>query len=136
MTLKKEPERRYISAAQLGEDIERHLDGRPVLARSDSVRYRFGKFVRRNRALVAGGMAAVVLVGAFGSVSTLQARRVARERDRADRERGAAEEVLGILTGLFEQADPNKHPGGDTLRVTGLLDEAERQVAHVTDPAR
>ena len=136
MTLKKEPERRYISAAQLGEDIERHLDGRPVLARPDSVRYRFGKFVRRNRALVAGGIAAVVLVGAFGTVSTLQARRVARERDRADRERGAAEEVLGILTGLFEQADPNKHPGGDTLRVTGLLDEAERQVAHVTDPAR
>jgi len=134
--LKKEPERRYVSAAQMGEDVERYLDGRPVLARPDSVRYRFGKFVRRNRALVAAGGAAVVLVAAFGAVSTLQARRIARERDRADHERGAAEEVLGILTGLFEQADPNKHPGGDTLRVTSLLDEAERQVAGLTDPGR
>jgi len=136
MALKKEPERRYVSAAQMGEDVERYLAGRPVLARPDSVRYRLGKFVRRNRALVGGGVAAVLLVAAFGTVSTLQARRVARERDRADRERGAAEQVLGILTGLFEQADPNKHPGGDTLRVTSLLDEAERQVAGVTDPAR
>jgi len=136
MALKKEPERRYVSAAQMGEDIERYLDGRPVLARPDSVRYRFGKFVRRNRVLVVAAGAAVMLVTAFGAVSTLQARRIARERDRADHERGAAEEVLGILTGLFEQADPNKHPGGDTLRVTSLLDEAERQVAGVTEPAR
>jgi len=136
MALKKEPERRYVSAAQLGEDVERYLDGRPVLARPDSVRYRFGKFVRRNRMLVAGGVAAIALVAAFGTVSALQARQIARERDRADRERGAAEEVLGILTGLFERADPNKHPGGDTLRVTSLLDEAERQVAGLTDPAR
>ena len=136
MALRKEPDRRYVSAAQFGEDVERYLDGRPVLARPDSVRYRFGKFVRRNRALVAGGVVAVLLVAAFGTVSTLQARRIARERDRADRERGAAEEVLGILTGLFERADPNRHPGGDTLRVTSLVDEAERQVNAVTDPAR
>ena len=136
MALKKEPERRYISAAQMGEDVERYLAGRPVLARPDSVRYRFGKFVRRNRALVVTGGAVIMVIAAFGAVATLQARRIAHERDRADRERATAEEVLGVLTGLFEQADPNKHPGGDTLRVTSLLDEAERQVAGLTDPAR
>src|SRR5262249_28051475 len=51
MALKKEPERRYVSAAQFGEDVERYLDGRPIVARPDSVRYRFTKFVRRNRLL-------------------------------------------------------------------------------------
>ena len=38
----------------------RHLDGRPVFARSEGVLYRAGKFVRRNRATVAvAGFAAV-----------------------------------------------------------------------------
>jgi serine/threonine-protein kinase len=136
MALKKEPERRYVSAAQLGDDVERYLAGRPVSARPDSVRYRFGKFVRRNRAVVVGAAAVALLIAGFGTMAAVQARRTARERDRADRERATAEDVLGILTGLFERADPNKHPGGDTLRVTSLLDEAERQVAGIADPPR
>ncbi|MCB9914913.1 MAG: serine/threonine protein kinase [Planctomycetes bacterium] len=46
--LRKEPGRRYASAAQLAEDLERHLDGLPVLARPSTLGYRVGKFVRRN----------------------------------------------------------------------------------------
>jgi serine/threonine-protein kinase len=137
MALRKEPDRRYVSAAQLGEDVERWLAGRPVLARPDSVGYRVGRFVARNRALVAGGVALGLLLAGFGATATVQARRIARERDRAERERIAADDVLAILTGLFERADPNKHPGGDTLRVTSLLDDAEREVERLSDdPAR
>src|SRR5262249_7333973 len=78
-----------------------------------------------------------VLVSGFAIASAMQARRVARERDRAERERVSAEDVLQILTGLFERADPDKHPGGDTLRVTSLLDTAEAQVGKMSgDPAR
>ena len=36
MALRKEPERRYASAEQLGEDIRRHLEGLPVRASPDS----------------------------------------------------------------------------------------------------
>ena len=137
MALRKEPERRYASAAQFGEDVERYLSGRPVAARPDSMSYRLSKFVRRNRALVVGGTSAVLLLLGFGATTALQARRAARERDHAERERVAAEDVLAILTGLFERADPNKHPGGDTLRVTSLLDDAERAVDRLKDdPAR
>lgn len=137
MALRKEPDRRYLSAAQLGEDVERWLAGHPVLARPDTARYRFTKFVARNRALVAGGAALALLLAGFGATATIQAGRISRERDRAERERLAADGVLGILTGLFERADPNKHPGGDTLRVTGLLDEAEQEVDRLNgDPAR
>ena len=32
MALRKEPERRYASAAQMGEDIQRYLEDRPVIA--------------------------------------------------------------------------------------------------------
>ena len=47
--LRKEPERRYGSAEQLSEDLERYLSGRPVKARPDTFLYRSSKFVRRNR---------------------------------------------------------------------------------------
>ena len=133
MALRKEPERRYVSAGQFGEDIERYLTGRPVMAWPDSVGYRLGKFVRRNRALVAGGAAIALLVSGFAVASAFQARRVARERDRAERERLGAEDVLRILTGLFERGNPNKHPGGDTLRVTSLLDTAELAVTNMAN---
>ena len=137
MALRKEPERRYVSAGQFGDDVERYLAGRPVVARPDSVGYRVRKFVGRNRALVAGGLAITLLLVGFGATATLQARRISRERDRAERERVAADQVLRILTGLVERGDPNKHPGGDTLRVTSLLDDAEKEVARMSaDPAR
>ncbi len=135
--LRKEPERRYASAGQLGEDIERYLAGRPLVAVPDSFAYRVSKFVRRNRALVVGSAITALLVIGFAVTSTVQARRIARERDRAERERNSAEDVLRILTGLFERANPNTHPGGDTLRVTALLDSAELAVSALgNDPGR
>jgi serine/threonine-protein kinase len=137
MALRKEADRRYLSAAQLGEDTERWLAGRPVIARPDSVGYRFSRFVARNRGLVAAGAALALLLVAFGVTATVAAGRFARARDRAEQERVAADDVLAILTGLFERADPNKYPGGDTVRVTALLDDAEREVERLSDdPAR
>ncbi|HET7452063.1 MAG TPA: serine/threonine-protein kinase, partial [Thermoanaerobaculia bacterium] len=49
MALRKEPQRRYGSVEQLSEDIRRYLENRPIRARKDTVTYRAGKFVRRNR---------------------------------------------------------------------------------------
>ena len=49
MALRKEPSRRYATAAALADDIQRWLDDRPVIARPDSVAYRTSKFVKRNR---------------------------------------------------------------------------------------
>lgn len=67
--LRKEPERRYASVEQLSEDIRRHLDGLPVLARRDTIAYRAAKFVRRNLPLVSGGalliLAILIGVGLF-----------------------------------------------------------------------
>ena len=57
-SLRKEPARRYASAEQFSEDIRRYLEGRPVIARSDTLGYRTGKFMRRN----AGGVAAAAII--------------------------------------------------------------------------
>ena len=59
--LREEPERRYASAGQLGEEIERFLGGRAVLAQPDTMRYRARKFVGRNRLAVTAAAVLVVL---------------------------------------------------------------------------
>jgi Tol biopolymer transport system component len=59
--IRKEPERRYASAADLGHDIELHLQGRPVTARPDTLSYRASKFLRRNRAAVAGALVTAIV---------------------------------------------------------------------------
>ena len=58
--LRKDPARRYPTVAALADDLRRHLEGRPVLARREGVLYRADKFLRRNRATVAvAGLAGV-----------------------------------------------------------------------------
>ena len=56
--LEKNRNRRYPTAAALGEDVSRFLNGLPIEARPPSTLYRFSKFARRHR--VALGTAAIV----------------------------------------------------------------------------
>ncbi len=89
--IQKEPGRRYSSVAALAADVQRHLDGRPVLARGDSVLYRASRLVRRHRLGVAAA-AAVVLSLAGGIITTTRQARIAvRERTEAEVQRARAE---------------------------------------------
>ena len=63
MAMRKDPARRYGSAQELSDDIKRHLDGLPVLARSDTAGYRLGKWASRHKAGVAAAVAFVVVAG-------------------------------------------------------------------------
>jgi serine/threonine protein kinase len=51
-SLEKDRARRYETASGLAEDIRRHLEHEPVVARGPSTTYRLSKFLRRHRALV------------------------------------------------------------------------------------
>jgi serine/threonine protein kinase len=76
--MRKEPQRRYASAAEFSEDIRRHLEGLPVAAQEDRWSYRARKFVLRNRLAVAAALLVIVsLIGGIVS-TTLQARRADR----------------------------------------------------------
>ena len=81
----KEPDRRYASVEQLSEDIHRHLEGRPVLARKPTLRYRASRFATRNKALVAAAALAFValVVGVAGIAWQARVARV--ERSKAER---------------------------------------------------
>ena len=52
--LRKEPQERYLTTEQLASDIRAYLEGLPVGARRGTLRYRAGKFMRRNRLHMAG----------------------------------------------------------------------------------
>ncbi len=62
--LRKEPGQRYASAAEFAADLERHLEGRPVLARRGSLLYRAGRTAKRRRTLLLNLVFVALLVAA------------------------------------------------------------------------
>ena len=125
MALRKEPERRYQSVEQFSEDIRRHLEARPVLARKDTVGYRAAKFIRRNKAAVAA--AALVLLSLVGGIiatsweARARAERCARkqiakaEKARAERRFADVRQLAHSL--LFDYHDAIKNlPGATRVR--------------------
>ena len=100
--LRDEPERRYESAGQLGEEIDRFLEGRAVLAQPDTFGYRARKFVGRNRLAVTAAAVFVCCITAFGVVAALQARALAEQGRVARLEQEKAEQVVRVLVDLFE----------------------------------
>ena len=91
--LRKEPERRYQSAAMLADDLDRWLEGRPALARRPSLLYRASKFVRRRRAVVGTvSVAALILLIAAGVMVGERSKRRATEEAL-----GLSEHVAAVL---------------------------------------
>ena len=120
--MRPEPERRYGSVQQLAEDIERHLRGAAVMAHRGSWRYRLGKFVGRNKAVV-GGVAAAVLALALGLVlSVHQARIAGTERRRADLRFEDTRKLANAL--IFDVNDAMADTPGNTAARKILLDRA------------
>lgn len=115
MALRKEPERRYQSVEQFSEDLRRHLEERPVLARKDTVTYRAAKFARRNKAGLAA--AALVLLSLVGGivVTTRQAKIALREKARAERRFNEVRKLAKSV--LFDYHDAIKAlPGATNVR--------------------
>jgi ABC-type amino acid transport substrate-binding protein len=62
--LDKDPARRYASAADLADDLDRYLAGEPIRARPAGVLRRVGRLVGRNPVVVGLGALAALLLGA------------------------------------------------------------------------
>lgn len=117
-----DPDRRYGSAAAMNADLDRWARGLPIAARSDSIGYRTGKFIRRHRAATAAGLLAAVAATA-GVLATLNQSRVAAlERDRAEQAAVRSARVTAYLSGMLRSADP-RGDGRETT-VAQALDSA------------
>ena len=122
MAMRKETARRYRSVEQFSEDIRRHLAGRPVIARPDTLSYRAAKFLQRNKVAVSAA-ALIFLTLVAGIVATAwQARRATIQEHRARAEQARAERRFNDVRKLannvlFDYHDAIKDlPGATKVR--------------------
>ena len=138
MALRKEPERRYRSASELADDLERHLRGEPVLARPNSFLYRSSRFVKRNRVAVAAALAVLAALLA-GLVATVRGEHRARELARDARIEADSFEAIAqflsetFLTATIAQDPARLHVARES--VVGYAERVRRQYADA-DPIR
>jgi serine/threonine-protein kinase len=119
--LRKDPARRYGSAAELAADLDNHLQHLPVAARPDSLLYRTHKLLRRRRTPVAVAAAAALVAIAFVFGLVEQGRRLAQERDKA-------RYALSFLVDTFRGADPY-HTRGARLTAEEILAQGAARVS-------
>jgi len=112
--LQTDPLRRYASASAMAEDLRRWLEGRPILARPSTWRYRARKFVQRRPWAASTVVATGIALVALGALPWVAAHRADIERDRAL-------EVQGFLLEMFG-ATGGDAAVGDTLTARTLLD--------------
>ena len=116
--MRADPTARYASADDMEADLKRYLDGKPVLARPDTLRYRFVKFNRRYRWVLPTALATVIAIGAYVFTLTNY-----NEQLRIEQQRAAAAQafLIDILSSPdpFRPADPEL---GSDITVIETLD--------------
>ena len=118
--LQKDPRRRYGSVLQLIQDIERHLNGFPVLARPDNLAYRLEKFGRRNKIATVASVAVLTVV-VFAGIALF---RVAKQ---AQHERDTAVQVAEFMSDVFHGSD-DRTATGENISALALLDRGAARV--------
>ncbi|MEM7416642.1 MAG: serine/threonine-protein kinase [Gemmatimonadota bacterium] len=123
----RDPGRRYASASAFAEDLRRHVQAQPVLARPDTISYRLSTFARRRRGgvIAAGLVALAVVVGAGGTM--LQAKRA---DSRFDETRELATSMLSELNSELAGV-----PGSTPVRAR-LVEEALRYLDELSSDPR
>ncbi|WP_300615282.1 tetratricopeptide repeat protein [Dokdonella sp.] len=122
--LDEEPARRYASAGAFADDVERLLDGRPVVAHPPSRWYRARKFVTRHKGGVATTIAFLLAVLAALGVALWQAHVARREALRANTVRDFVIEVFGAARAHLPR---DRRPTPEQL-----VDEAQRRLQATT----
>ena len=127
--MKRKPTERYPTANALGADLDRWLAGQPVVARPDSVWYRTGKLVSRNRLATATAVGVMVTVLTATVVSVRQAQ-IAREQTRmAKEEAQTSNAVQDFLQSLFQGNSVLDDPAAARKKTAlELLDEGAARI--------
>jgi serine/threonine protein kinase/tetratricopeptide (TPR) repeat protein len=124
----KEPARRYQTVEALLRDLDHYLAGEPLEARPDTLGYRLGKFVRRNRARVA---AAALTLGVVIGLVIFYTVRLTGARNAALAEAARVQRIQRFTLNLFEGGDKEAGPA-DSLRVITLVDRGLQEARTLT----
>ncbi|MDR7267941.1 serine/threonine protein kinase [Pelomonas saccharophila] len=123
--LHKAPAQRYASAAELADDLSRHLQGLAVQAQGHAWRYRSSRFLRRHRVVL--GASLLVLV-AGSAVATYEAYEAHRQKVRAEQHFADLRKLATIMLRDLQKAIAPL-PGGTAARqmiVQNALDSLRR----------
>ena len=123
------PHERYASAKELSADLERFIEGRPILASPPSVLSRLGKWAKRRRGVVYAAAAAllVAVVGAAVSGTMLSRERFANNERALQQKNEELRNLNKVLT-LFttEYVDELAAiPGAEAVREKMLHDSVK-----------
>jgi len=121
------PEERYASVAELADDVASYLAGRPVRALPQTIRYKAGKFLRRNRRWLSGAAAALVL---FAAAAGYAAREQWKAAQRFEETRAIAKY---LLFDLFDEL--SRLPGSTEIRAK-MAKQAQAQLDQLSTLAR
>ncbi|MFV8818762.1 protein kinase domain-containing protein [Haliea sp. E17] len=136
MALRREPDRRYPSAALLGQDIDNYLARRPVRARPASFGYVASRFIARNRVASAAMCLLALSITVSGAILVKQAESLRQQRDLARQQLQRAGAISGFLEDMFQGVDPERAQGRE-ISVREILDSASGQLdTPVTDAPR
>ena len=133
MALRKEPARRYQLVENFADDIRRHLDSRPVLARRDTLTYRGRKFVQRNRVTTAAACIILVSLVAGLIATAWQAHRATVQKARAERRFNDVRQLAHSV--LFDYHDAIKGLPGATAVRERLVKDALTYLDRLTSEA-
>jgi eukaryotic-like serine/threonine-protein kinase len=140
--LEKEPEKRYTRAADLAEDLRRHLNHEPILARPIGIGERLVRLCKRypRETALVGVLTGVLLVAAIGT--TWAAVQMAQQRDQIAIEKDVSDQRLSLYkdsVSTFVNRTPQllegvPFAGGVRQELGSLVDEL-LSFADSSDPA-
>jgi non-specific serine/threonine protein kinase/serine/threonine-protein kinase len=125
--IEKDRTRRYQTPNDLALEISRYLNHEPVQAGPPSALYRFRKFVRRHPVGVGVATTGLLALLVIAGTMTVQANRIARERDRANDEAETARQVSEFLIDLFEVSNPSE-ARGNSVTAREILDKGSDKI--------
>jgi serine/threonine-protein kinase len=95
--LHKEPQRRYLQALDLAEDLHRFLEGRPILARRASIVERSWRWCRRNPGLAAASITAAAALASLFVGTAVAAWTFRTQRNQIRQAEAEAKAVIDFL---------------------------------------
>ncbi|MGE5236625.1 MAG: protein kinase domain-containing protein, partial [Acidobacteriota bacterium] len=135
--LEKDPTRRYESARALAEDLQRFLDGEPIMARRASPLYRLGKKARKHRVASALVALAVAMIVASATVAGTALVRAHNQTTAARRFGEEVKEIEGLVrtAALLPLHDTSRELAMVQERLRGIRRQARELGTAATGPA-
>ena len=130
----KDPDRRYGSAGELADDLERFLEGKPVVAQEPSATYMLRRLAARNKATVGMAVVSLVLIVSALGIALWQRHEAKLAQARAEeRFKDVRQLAHTLIFKIHDAVEPL--PGSTPVRQT-IVNEALAYLERLGDASR